>query len=466
MKIVKKFKFSNSNLIILNTVIIFLITLFSSVITFIFVSVEKEAYPFEKKLSNLSERLKFSLKNYKYKKNPINLLNPEIISNSEFINTAWHNLEKDTINANNYLYDYYSEKNKSLPGGYIEFLKVNEIIGTNGKGEFFIFNIKNKRFKSLSSNLKEIFDKQNYDVKLIPNLRGSFGLRDIYLDNDRKNLYASIHIDINGKGCYGMSIFRAKIGNYMKLDKENSLKFNEFFRTKECNSKFNGHASGGRIKELNNKIIFTVGSYDLNLYGDINIPQSKNNAIGKVIQIDKDGNFEVISMGHRNQQGLAIFDQKIFITEHGPKGGDEINLIEMDSHYGWPFYSYAFDYGDLDKFRYPHERPYEKPIFYFTPSIAISEIVFYEGNEFSRWQNKFIVTSLKDKSIYLLDFDKENNSIISSEKIFIGHRIRDITLDEKGKIYLITDDQKIIRLAKSKIDLAIKKNKVNFNKLK
>ena len=157
MKIVKKIKFSDSNPIIFNTVIFFLITLFSSVITFIFVSIGKEAYPFEKKLSNFSEKIKFSLKNAKYKRNPINLLNSEIISNSEFINTAWHNLKKDTINANNYLYDYYSEKNKSLPGGYIEFLKVNEIIGTNGKGEFFIFNIKYKRFKSLSSNLKEIF---------------------------------------------------------------------------------------------------------------------------------------------------------------------------------------------------------------------------------------------------------------------------------------------------------------------
>ena len=94
---------------------------------------------------------------------------------------------------------------------------------------------------------------------------------------------------------------------------------------------------------------------------------------------------------------------------------------------------------------------YKKPIFYFSPSIAISEIINYQGIEFPRWKNKFIVSSLKEKSLYLLDYDKEKNRIISKEKIKIGHRIRDLIEMPNGKILLITDDQKLITLSRSSL---------------
>ena len=141
----------------------------------------------------------------------------------------------------------------------------------------------------------------------------------------------------------------------------------------------------------NDQIIFTVGDFDHGEHGNYKIPQQLNNSAGKVISINSKSEFKVLSLGHRNQQGLVVVGDQIFITEHGPKGGDEINLISPVKHYGWPFFSYGTTYQDKELFRITHRGEYAKPLFYFSPAICISEIVFYQGEEFPYWKNKFIV---------------------------------------------------------------------------
>lgn len=430
-----------------------LLLVFISVSTYLIANIKKEIYPFSDKFISFANRVKFALIEQR-NTNSRKEFTKGLLSGQDFINSAWHNINKKTIDASNYLYDYKSTDTSGLPGGYISKIDEENFIGTNGKGEMFLLNINSNKLNKIESNLNSIYDEQNYKGKIIPGLFGRFGLRDIYIDQRGENLYASIFIDVNKKGCYGMGIYKAAINN--NFDK---LVFNEFFKTQNCNTNFNGHASGGRIKELNNKLIVTVGSYDMNLFGDRSIPQSKNTAVGKVIEIDKQGNYSVLSMGHRNQQGLEIVNDKIFITEHGPMGGDEVNEIKKGEHYGWPYYAYGFDYDYREKFRFPHQGEYKKPVYYFTPSLGISELKFYEGDEFQRWKNKFLVTSLKYKSIYLLDYDPQENRIISSERINIGHRIRDISTTESGTIVLVTDDQKIIILTKSNKDVVSSDNK-------
>ena len=389
----------------------------------------------------------------------------------EEITSAFHNIVKKRIPAKNFLYYYYypSVELYGLPGGYIDYINPKEIIGTNGKGEMFIYKTINNQISKVNSNLDNIFDSQNYKGKVIPGLFGRFGVRDLFVDRDKKLIYASIFVDISGDGCYGLGIYRSKYNNnnLNSLD-NNFLNFKPFFITKECNKNFNGHASGGRIKKFNNKIVITVGSLDfskssggnINDYKSLNnmyLPQRKDNALGKVISIDQDGkNYEVISYGHRNQQGLAIIDNKIFISEHGPKGGDEINIVRNGQHYGWPFYSYGFNYGEdygnsSERYRMPHDNGFIKPIFYFTPSIGISELIFYRGPEFKYWNNKIIVSSLKYESIFLLDYDSEKEKILSSERIKLGHRIRDLLLMPDGKIYAVTDDRFLLLLSNTPI---------------
>ena len=101
----------------------------------------------------------------------------------------------------------------------------------------------------------------------------------------------------------------------------------------------------------------------------------------------------------------------------------------------------------LKRYRTSHNDKYKKPIFYFTPSLGISELIYYDGEEFDNWKDKLIISSLKNKSLYLLDIDIRNNLIISSEQYYIGNRIRDLIMLPSGKIVCTTDDQKIIYLS-------------------
>ena len=379
----------------------------------------------------------------------------------ERIETGWHVIDKDVIVAKDYLYEYSSPDTFGLPGGYIEAIDENLIFGTNGKGETFLYSFLEKKFKIVSSNLNAIYKDQRFsDFTYSP---GQFSVKDIFFDKESKEIYASLSKDLTGDGCYGMAIYKAKL-NFLSFEnfQNNNLSFKKFFQTDLCNRNFNGHRTGGRIKKFKDKIIFTVG--DLGIYlnnadpGAI-IPNDKKDIVGQILSISRDGKSQLISTGHRNPQGLAFFDGKIITTEHGPQGGDEINLIKKNNNYGWPKYSYGFSYQDTLKFKFPHEGKFVDPIFYFNPSIGISEIIFYDKNEFPFWKNKFILTSLKTSSIYLLDLDKKTNRFKSIERIPIGHRIRDIVTLSNGKIVLITDNQKLILLSKSKNDKITIKDK-------
>ena len=96
-----------------------------------------------------------------------------------------------------------------------------------------------------------------------------------------------------------------------------------------------------------------------------------------------------------------------------------------------------------------HEDGAIEPLYYFTPSIAISEIVRYEGDEFLDWEGQFLIASLKDQSLYLVIIE-EDKSISSVRKIPIERRIRDITIDDDGVIWLITDDAMLVKITNEK----------------
>ena len=447
-----------------NLVFLFIFSFFSivlsSISTYVFLEYRKDKYPGNKQLSEFSTRLKYAFVEARNTKKNSSIIKKELFNKENFIESFWHNINKKTFNAEKYLYDYYLAKR--LPGGYIDYINEKEVIGVNGKGEIFLYKPHNNKISKINTNLNLILKKQNFKEKGEKILYGKFGVRDIYIDRIKNRILISSWLDINNNGCYGMGIYEAPLKLKEEFLIDNSLDFNLFFKTKECNNNTTGHASGGRIKRYNDKIIFTIGSLDTYNDASVKTSESLNNPIGKIIAIDKNKDYEILSLGHRNQQGLTVIDNKIIITEHGPKGGDEINIISPKKtkvHYGWPFYSYAYGYDNRDKYRSPHLGKYKKPIFYFSPSIAISEIIYYKGTEFPKWKNKFIVSSLKDKSIYLLDFDKENNRLISKERINIGHRIRDLIEMPNGKILIITDDQKLITISRSTLDQTSSDNK-------
>jgi Glucose/sorbosone dehydrogenases len=152
--------------------------------------------------------------------------------------------------------------------------------------------------------------------------------------------------------------------------------------------------------------------------------------------------------GNRNPQGLAINPKSsvIYETEHGPKGGDELNIILEGNNYGWPEITYGKNYTGTKITNYTHKDGMEQPVIHWTPSIAVCGIDFYDGKEFNNWKNNLLVTSLKFENLYRLEL--RNKKVINQELILsVGSRVRDVETGPDGFIYVAVEDPgRIIRL--------------------
>ena len=195
----------------------------------------------------------------------------------------------------------------------------------------------------------------------------------------------------------------------------------------------------------NEGILFTTGDNDSD--NPNSKPQNKNSIYGKIIFKDFiSKNYEIFSIGHRNGQGLFVNDKLILMTEHGPRGGDEINKIIYNKNYGWPIASYGEKYSEGNSISYykkSHENNnFVEPIYAFIPSIGISELISLPNSFSDKWIDNFLVTSLYGRSIFRIKFNKSFNKIIFIEKIFVGERIRDIKYSKVYNMILIAFEER------------------------
>jgi len=169
--------------------------------------------------------------------------------------------------------------------------------------------------------------------------------------------------------------------------------------------------------------------------------QDDSSIFGKTVFINKKTKeHQVFSKGHRNAQGLFVKDEIILSTEHGPKGGDEINKIEYNKNYGWPIVSYGNSYENNNlKYSKSHkENGFEEPIYAFVPSVGISELIILPNSFNPKWRFSALITTLNGRSIYRAKFEDETfKKIIYVEKIFIGERIRDIKYVDKLNFIIV-----------------------------
>lgn len=178
--------------------------------------------------------------------------------------------------------------------------------------------------------------------------------------------------------------------------------------------------------------------------------QDLNSHLGKTIRINKDGSPaqgnpfpeapKVWTYGHRNPQGLAIaLDGTVYLNEHGPKGGDELNVITKANNYGWPAITYGMDYNGAYVSPLTEYPGMQQPQHVWTPSIGPSGMAFYEGNKFPKWQNSLFVGALVDKEVRRLTV--ENQQVTAEETVFaeLDARIRDIRVGPDGLLYIVTD---------------------------
>jgi glucose/arabinose dehydrogenase len=188
--------------------------------------------------------------------------------------------------------------------------------------------------------------------------------------------------------------------------------------------------------------------------------QNLDTHFGKTIRLSRDGTppadnpFSnapyVWSYGHRNPQGLAVSKAGVvFQHEHGPQGGDEVNIIEPGNNYGWPAITYGMDYNGAYVSPFTEFAGMQQPIKVWVPSIAPSGLMIYEGSMFPQWQGDLFVGALVDAEVRHLQMD--NLKVVEESVVFneIKDRIRDIRQAPDGSIYVLTDGEggSVIRVA-------------------
>lgn len=194
-------------------------------------------------------------------------------------------------------------------------------------------------------------------------------------------------------------------------------------------------------------------------YSEKDKAQTLDNHQGKVVRINADGSVpkdnpfvktpgalpEIWSYGHRNMQGAAInpITKELWTGEHGPQGGDELNIDREAKNYGWPVITYGENYGGGKIGEGTHKEGMEQPNYKWVPSIATAGFIFYTGDKFPQWKNNILLTSLKDKTFVRLVVDGEK--ITKEERLLakeLDQRLRHVVQGPDGLVYLVTDESK------------------------
>lgn len=193
--------------------------------------------------------------------------------------------------------------------------------------------------------------------------------------------------------------------------------------------------------------------------------QDLSSDLGKIVRLNDDGSVpadnpfvgqsgkrpEIWTYGHRNQQGLAVDPAtgRVYEHEHGPKGGDEINLIEKGKNYGWPAICHCVDYTGAAVTPFKELPGMEQALVYWTPSIAPSGMTIYVGDKFPAWNGDLLVGALALQHLRRVDLD---NGVVKGQEVFkdgpMNTRIRDVRTGPDGYVYITTDyaDGKVLRL--------------------
>mgnify|MGYP001166899054 FL=1 len=318
----------------------------------------------------------------------------------------------------------------------LTFKNQNEILITEKSGQILFVNLKDKIIKNINHNLDILEDGQG-------------GLLEILYHNE---IIFISYSENRGNGKSSTSVASAN------FDYKN-LNFKNIFRADPpINS---GYHFGSRLVIKDNFLFITVGER-----GEGMIAQDPRKHPGSIIRIHLDGKIpkdnpkfngksnwlpEIYQIGVRNPQGMDVspYDNKIYLTNHGARGGDWFGEVKYGENYGWKILGWGGTNYSGTKIGPKWKPGFTKAIKYWVPSIAVSSMIIYKGDEFKEWNGDALITSLKDQSLRKIRF--KDNEFIDEKIIFKGTigRIRDIEIQRNtGKIFLITDDGSIWRLQK------------------
>jgi len=318
----------------------------------------------------------------------------------------------------------------------LSFMTDKDILVTEKSGNLLKINLLNKKIDKLTHNLNILEDGQG-------------GLLEVLFKN--REIFVS-YSENRGNGKSSTSVAKASIKN-------NVLKFKNIFRAEPpINS---GYHFGSRLVIKDDYLFITAGERGKGM-----IAQDATKHPGSIIRIHLDGSTptnnprfenkknwlpEIYQIGVRNPQGMALspFNNKIYITNHGAKGGDWFGIVKKGENYGWKILGWGGTNYTGTKIGAKWKLGFTKAIKYWVPSIAASSMIIYEGKEFQEWNGDALITSLKDQSLRKIKF--KDNDLLKEDIIFkdIIGRIRDIEVEKKtGEIFLLTDQGSVWRLYK------------------
>lgn len=298
------------------------------------------------------------------------------------------------------------------------------------------------------------------EVSGLPNVyvRGQGGLLDVAIHPDfKKNnlIYLTLGTNIEGDTGGNTALYQAKLVDYT-LD---NLKL---LYKATPNTKKAQHWGSRIVFDDDGHIFFTIGdrgNRDLN-------PQDLSRDGGKVYRLNLDGSIPddnpfvsnkmktkkaIYSFGHRNPQGMIVHPEsgKIWINEHGPRGGDEINIVEPGKNYGWPKITYGVNYSGTTITENTSLPGLEQPFYYWVPSIAPSGMAFSTSGVYKKWKGNLFVGSLKYRYLERLVIKK--NKVVEREKILedVG-RVRDVREGPDGYLYIAVEGKGILKIVEIK----------------
>ena len=322
-------------------------------------------------------------------------------------------------------------------------------------GSLLVNDISGKMYKVFPNGERRI------EIKGIPDVyyRGQGGLLDVEIHPKflKNNIVYISYSDVINKPFKNIS-FTAVAKAELIEDELKNLRV--IYRTTDIHYSSSPYHFGSRIAIDEKYLYFSIGDR-----GNQNDAQDKFLPSGKIHRInldgsiptdnpflDKNGNLSsIFCLGNRNPQGLA-FDSsgRLWELEHGPKGGDELNIIEKGKNYGWPIITYGVNYNGTKITNITHKEGMEQPIWHWTPSIAVCGMKIYRGKEFPSWNENILVTSLKFE--YLERVVVKDKKMIKREIIYEpGSRVRDVEIDPFGNIYVALENPgRIVKLSNIK----------------
>ncbi len=318
----------------------------------------------------------------------------------------------------------------------LSFIDNSNIILTEKSGKLFKLNLKNKKISEIKHNLSVL------EV-------GQGGLLDVLYDNEK--IYISYS---ENRGDWKTSTSVAK-GNF----NQEKIEFKNIFRAEPAID--SGYHFGSRLVIKDKHLYISAGERGKGM-----IAQDAGQHPGSIIRINLDGSIpkdnpkfknkkkwlpEIFQIGVRNPQGMALsaFDNKIYMTNHGARGGDWFGTANYGENYGWKILGWGGTNYSGSKIGPKWKPGFTKAIKYWVPSIAVSAMTIYKGETFKEWNGDALIASLKDKSLRKIKF--KNNKFINEEIIFKGKigRIRDIkTHKESGDLYMLSDKGELWRMHK------------------